>query len=116
MTQGSAARSDKAETYRRWYKQATWLRLRAAQLQAHPLCSMCSEVGRVTVATVVDHIKPHRGDWSLFSDPSNLQSLCDERPWLCHSSMKQAHERGGFSGAVDAKGWPMDPRHRANRA
>jgi 5-methylcytosine-specific restriction protein A len=25
---------------------------------------------------VVDHIQPHRGEWSRFVDVSNLQSLC----------------------------------------
>ncbi|MEY4427219.1 MAG: hypothetical protein RL535_1517 [Pseudomonadota bacterium] len=52
---------------------------------------MCAELGQVTAASVVDHIKPHRGDMSLFADPSNLQSLCKQ----CHDSRKQAVERGG---------------------
>ena len=29
------------------------------------------------MATVVDHIKPHRGDQKLFWDRSNWQPLCE---------------------------------------
>lgn len=114
MTQGSGARSAEAEVYRRWYMNRDWRALRLQQLRREPLCRMCAAAGRVTVATVADHIRPHRGDRAVFMDPSNLQSLCDEKPWLCHSSLKQREERHGFSGAVNADGWPIDPRHRAN--
>ena len=37
-----------------------WARARAAYLVKHPLCVMCSKLGRVEPATVVDHIEPHR--------------------------------------------------------
>jgi len=37
---------------------------------------MCMTEGRYTRATVVDHIKPHRGDRELFWDQSNWQALC----------------------------------------
>lgn len=36
--------------------------------------------GRYVRATVVDHIKPHRGDQRLFWDEDNWQALCKE----CH--------------------------------
>lgn len=36
--------------------------------------------GKYVQATVVDHIKPHRGDNKLFWDKSNWQSLCKS----CH--------------------------------
>ena len=45
-----------------------------------------------TRATVVDHIKPHRGSWPLFIDPANHQSLCKR----CHdqkTAREQAEER-----------------------
>ena len=32
---------------------------------------------KLTPATVVDHIIPHRGDRKLFWDESNWQSLCE---------------------------------------
>lgn len=33
--------------------------------------------GHITMATVVDHIIPHRGDQKLFWDRSNWQPLCE---------------------------------------
>jgi 5-methylcytosine-specific restriction protein A len=40
-------------------------------------------------ASVVDHIKPHRGDRKLFWERSNWQPLCQHH----HSSTKQRMER-----------------------
>ena len=51
-------------------------RLRPTQLLREPFCRMCAAEGHRTRATVADHIVPHRGDWALFSDPDNLQSVC----------------------------------------
>ena len=42
-----------------------WEKARALFLKQHPLCVMCSAEGRVTAATVVDHIIPHRQDAAL---------------------------------------------------
>src|SRR6266404_1730756 len=33
----------------------------AHQLRIEPLCRLCLEAGRVTPATVADHVTPHRG-------------------------------------------------------
>jgi 5-methylcytosine-specific restriction protein A len=49
-------------------------------LAAHPLCAECKREGRIRAGEVVDHIEPHRGDWSKFWDSNNWQSLCDP----CH--------------------------------
>ncbi len=35
-------------------------------LKEHPLCCKCEEEGKYVRATIVDHIKPHRGDPILF--------------------------------------------------
>lgn len=60
-----------------WYNLPIWTeRLRPAQLLCEPFCRECARAGRRTAATVVDHVEPHRGDWDLFTDPANLQSLC----------------------------------------
>lgn len=59
---------------------AEWRRARKAFLQKHPLCAECRQVGRLTPATVVDHIIPHRGDRKLFWDENNWQPLCKD----CH--------------------------------
>ena len=52
---------------------------------SHPLCVECKKQGKLTQATVVDHIVPHRGDQKLFWDESNWQPLCkpchDKKTW-----------------------------------
>ena len=57
-----------------------WQRESKRFLQVHPLCVQCAKEGRYVKATVVDHIKPHRGDETLFWDRSNWQPLCKR----CH--------------------------------
>lgn len=70
---------------RRWQKQ------RAAFLQAHPLCVDCQREGRVTAATIVDHVIAHKGDERLFWDQSNWAALC-----ASHHSAKTVRTDGGF--------------------
>ena len=53
-----------------------WRQARKLFLQKHPLCAECQKEGRLTPATVVDHIIPHRGDQKLFWDEQNWQPLC----------------------------------------
>ena len=84
-----------------------WQQAREAWLRKHPLCRMCSELGRVVPATVVDHIVPHRGDMRLFWDSSNWQSLCK----TCHDSHKQRAEKSGAVVGCDLSGLPIDPNH-----
>ena len=42
-------------------------------LMAHPFCVDCDPP---RFASVVDHIIPHRGDYDLFWDETNWQSMC----------------------------------------
>jgi 5-methylcytosine-specific restriction protein A len=74
-----------------------WRKAREGWLRSHPLCQ-CDECKggelRVRVATVVDHIKPHRGDMTLFWDRNNWQSMAK----ACHDK-KTAREDGGFGNA-----------------
>ena len=53
-----------------------WQKASKRYLEAHPLCVACLKEGKYTRATVVDHIKPHRGDKALFWDEHNWQALC----------------------------------------
>jgi 5-methylcytosine-specific restriction protein A len=69
---------------------ARWDKARAAYLRQHPMCVMCERAGRQVPATVVDHIRAHRGDQRLFWDEANWQSLCLPH----HNSTKQRMERG----------------------
>lgn len=75
--------------YKKLYKTSRWQRLRIQVLKIQPLCVECSSIGRITKATVVDHIKPHKGDEELFYKLENLQPLC--KP--CHDR-KTAKEDG----------------------
>ena len=60
-----------------WYNLPIWTkRLRPQHLIEEPFCRTCAAAGIRTRAEVVDHIRPHRGEWDLFTDPTNLQSLC----------------------------------------
>lgn len=67
-----------------------WRVARAEFLKEHPLCVFCEKKGLVTLADVVDHIKPHRGVMDLFWDRDNWQSLCKS----CHNGEKQKLENG----------------------
>lgn len=71
----------------KFYHGARWKRLRAWFLRRHPLCEMCLQAGRITPATVVDHIKEISDGGSRY-DPDNLQALCI----ACHN-VKTADER-----------------------
>lgn len=88
-----------------------WQKRRLLWLLNHPLCRWCDEANRVTPATVVDHIEPHRGDPQLFWDETNWQSLCKD----CHDGAKQSEEKRGYSKAVGEDGWPLDKRHPVNK-
>ena len=73
-----------------------WQQTSKGFLRQHPLCQCpdCMEgAKRLTPATVVDHIKPHRGDITLFWDRNNWQAMAKE----CHDR-KTALEDGGFRG------------------
>jgi 5-methylcytosine-specific restriction enzyme A len=70
---------------------ARWQRASKAFLQAGPLCLGCRAKGVITAATVVDHMRPHRGDPSLFWNQDNWQPLCKK----CHDR-KTVVEDGGF--------------------
>jgi len=90
---------------------ARWRRLRKFQLIQHPLCKFCLERGIVTAANVVDHVEPHRGDWTAFVT-GELQSLCE----ACHKSAKRQIELRGYRCDVGVDGYPTDPNHPFNRA
>jgi len=52
-----------------------------------PVMSQCHDDGRTTIADVVDHVAPHKGDPALFWDElANWQSLCN----ACHSRKSSA--------------------------
>jgi len=98
-------RQDRRKTAERGYGYR-WQVERAAflALPENALCRYCEREGRVTASTVVDHIKPHQGDESLFWDRKNWQPLCK----TCHDTTKRAEEgRAKRKRGVDSDGWPL---------
>lgn len=102
---GSGLTTDsRLSSFKRGYD-SRWQKAREGYLRANPFCVDCEGFGRLTPATVVDHIKPHRlgdaiesGDAEkvaearkLFWDKTNWQALCK----LCHDSHKQRLEKSG---------------------
>lgn len=90
-----------------WYYRKEWKSLRKQRLNANPLCQNCFKKGKVVPASVVDHINPHKGNWELFTNFDNTQSLCKR----CHDGYKQQKEKIGFSRDIGEDGWPLDPEH-----
>ena len=63
-----------------FYNSKEWRKKRADFLIDHPFCVECYRHGRLSKATIVDHIIPIR-QGGLALEDSNLQALC----WSCHS-------------------------------
>ena len=87
----------------RWYCTASWQRRRAHQLMIEPLCRLCLEAGRVTSATVADHVTPHREDYNAFR-LGQLRSLCAD----CHNRLDRTNSPRA---PVREDGTPTDPSH-----
>ncbi|EYD71591.1 HNH endonuclease [Rubellimicrobium mesophilum DSM 19309] len=65
---------------------SVWRKASARFLEEHPFCR---HDGCRARATLVDHVRPHRGDPQLFWDKTNWQPLCTTH----HSGAKQREER-----------------------
>lgn len=101
----STSRSPEAKAWQWLYNTSRWRKLRLLHLASEPLCRMCKQTGRLTPATVVDHIKAHKGDETLFWDQGNWQSLCAHH----HNSDAQRIEKGGTPKTqIGVDGWPME--------
>lgn len=94
----------------RFYDKRVWKRMSAAQLSREPLCRPCKAVGRITPATVADHVHAI----TKGGDPYGaLQSMCA----ACHAE-KTARENGRpykrSRAGFDAQGNPLDRGHHWN--
>lgn len=78
-------------SYQRGYNNR-WRKAREAYLVSHPLCEHCKQAGIITLATVVDHGTPHKGDEELFWDMDNWQSLCES----CHNRKTAREDMGAW--------------------
>jgi 5-methylcytosine-specific restriction protein A len=111
LLMGKDYRSPEARENQKLYKLPAWKALRKQHLDAHPLCARHLERGEVVPATVVHHVKAHKGNMALFLSPTNLESLC--KP--CHDGPTQKEEVNGYSNDRGPDGWPTDPNHPTNR-
>lgn len=107
-------RRTESQPWRAWYGTPAWRALRQAtfirdlyQCQMIDCGKLVTEKGEATC----DHIRPHRGDATLFFDPANLQTLCK----ACHDSAKAREERRGYVIGCDRDGRPRDPSHPWSR-
>jgi 5-methylcytosine-specific restriction protein A len=87
-----AERSIQAAQWHKMYG-ARWRKYRLVFLAANPLCvDPYQDHGkRPVMATVVDHIRAHKGDYGLFWLASNHAALC-----VPCNSKKAALEEGAF--------------------
>lgn len=97
---------------KRLYDDQKWRKARKAFLSDpdHCLCVMCEREGRDVPATVIDHIKPHHDDITLFWKKSNWQSLC-----ATHHGKKRVKDYGKYMDIPDVNGYPTDPDHFWNK-
>lgn len=107
----SAVAMDKhSKSYRHFYHTRQWKAVRQQQLDRVPLCEWCTKDGKTTVAVVVHHLIPHKGDWNRFIT-GPFASLCADH----HDDQAKEIEYRGYHGAVGTDGYPLDPNHPANR-
>lgn len=106
MARMPTSSSPKYREKRPWqhlYGRSRWQAMRQRHLAEHPLCVYCLMQEIVEVATIVDHVIPHKGDEAMFFDPDNLQSLCKH----CHDSDKRLEEQGKTVIRFGVDGYPL---------
>ena len=73
--------ADRRAKRQKLYHSVTWRRLRAVQLQKQPLCVMCEQQGKITPASVCDHVDCMWPATLEGLTRGPFQSLCKQ----CHS-------------------------------
>ena len=76
----------RASAARRGYN-SRWQRYRKYFLSRYPLCNECGRAGEV-----VDHVIPHKGDYKVFWDTDNHQTLCIP----CHNRKTATEDMGAW--------------------
>jgi 5-methylcytosine-specific restriction protein A len=98
--------------HERLYDSPRWRKVAKMFLDQNPLCNPCWKIsGREVPASIVHHKIEHKGDEALFWNWDNLEAVCPS----CHSGHIRVSEHVGYSQACDADGFPIDPRHPANK-
>jgi 5-methylcytosine-specific restriction protein A len=73
-----------------------WERAARGYRAHHPYCLGCRAVGKATPTTVVDHIRPHRGNSALFWSRSNWQPCCEWHHNTVKKTLEAGWDRGEF--------------------
>lgn len=87
-----------AQRWRRWYGLAVWKRIRDQQLAEEPYCARHLKRGVVVLATVVNHVGGHGGDWDRFIG-GPFESCC--KP--CHDRDVQREEKAAARAAREGR-------------
>jgi 5-methylcytosine-specific restriction enzyme A len=77
--------------------------LRAQMLQQEPLCRECKKKGRVTAATIADHITSLAKRGAAY-DFDNMQPLCRR----CHDKKTLVEQGKRPRPTIGPDGWPVD--------
>jgi 5-methylcytosine-specific restriction protein A len=83
--------TDKGKKNSKLYSSKAWLNARQAQLSKEPLCARCLHEGRITQGEHIDHVIPHRQDYTKFH-VALLQTLCAS----CHTLKTQEESKGVY--------------------
>lgn len=89
LNQKPATSDDRLEASR-FYGSTFWRQFKRIQLSKFPLCACCLLAGRITQASVVDHVFPWRKVGTHAFKVNLFQSLCPE----CHSRKTGLEQRG----------------------
>jgi 5-methylcytosine-specific restriction protein A len=90
--------SSKDRGYGREYR-----KVRAQLMQQEPLCRICKDKGRTTLANVADHIVP-LAKGGAAHDINNLQPLCND----CHRDKSNADKGHRVKRRIALDGWPEE--------
>jgi 5-methylcytosine-specific restriction protein A len=80
------------------YASKQWRQFRQIQLSKYPICARCQSLGKITPATDVDHIIPHKMNVDKWMG-NRFQSLCKS----CHSIKTGLEQRGQIHDYVIGK-------------
>ena len=108
-----SAMPSKQSKWHHLYNTSRWRALRRWFLSQpdNMFCRIHRDNNQWVIATIPDHIIPHKGNEELFWDVNNLQPLCK----TCHDSRKKLQEYHGYSQACDVNGNPIDKQHPWNK-
>ena len=79
------------------------VKLRAQLLKREPLCRLCLAKGRVTPATIADHVTPIAKGGAVY-DITNMQPVCRG----CHDAKTLRDQGKRVRPTIGVNGWPVE--------